>query len=291
MIAFSINVKLPESLERLLENAGEQVTFTLVGLSALLLLACFLLFHRHIAARVTGLGLIATMLLWSFSHIAPAKPQPKPALPSPLRPKRPKEDYPFPPPSAMIQQMIGAITIGGPVAPDGKRQVVCDLPVDQRTRNVGGRDGAGLCVFSSIGHAARWQNERRLEDFQKKMRAEPGGGYPSKVDAMIAKYGKGAQYVQYEGSDPTILEAALKTGRMVSVTYNGRDPHYRGTIAHMVNLVYLDADLACVLDNNFVGENELVWLSRQEFLSRWTGGGGGWAVVLLNPPPPPPPHN
>ena len=108
---------------------------------------------------------------------------------------------------------------------------------------------------------------------------------------MIAKYGKGAKYLQYEGKDPAILKAALASGRMPSVTYDGHDPHYRGTIAHMVNLVHLDEKYAVVLDNNFVGENELVWLSPEEFRSRWLGNGGGWAVVLLSPPPPPIPRN
>jgi hypothetical protein len=180
----------------------------------------------------------------------------------------------------------GKPTVGGPTSPIGT-EVTCDLPLSQRTKNVGGRDGAGLCVFSSIGHAARWQNEKRLVDFQKQMTKEPGGGYPGKVDRMIAKYGKGAPYIQYEGHDPTILKVALKTGRMPSVTYDGHDPHYNGSIAHMVNLIYLDDQEACILDNNFI--DELVWMSAKEFLERWTGD-GGWAVILLAPPPPPPPQ-
>ncbi len=157
-------------------------------------------------------------------------------------------------------------------------------------KNVGGRDGAGLCVFTSIMHASRYQNELRLWNFQKQMTAELGGGYPSKVDAMIAKYGNGTRYLQYEGSDPSILEAALKSGRMPGVTYNGHDCHYRGTIAHMVNLVYLDANTACILDNNFIADGELVWMTRQEFLTRWSGGGGGWTVILLAPAPVPVPN-
>jgi hypothetical protein len=186
----------------------------------------------------------------------------------------------------------GRITVGGPTSPDGRVEVTCDLPVDERTKNVGGIDGAGLCVFSSIGHSARWQHESRLEDFQKQMRQERGGGYPEKVDAMIKKYGPGTPYVQYEGTDPTILQDALDSGRMPAVTYNGHDPHYgNATIAHMVNLVYLDSQWACVLDNNFVGANELVWLPRNDFLQRWTGGRTGWAVVLFAAPPPPVPHN
>lgn len=193
----------------------------------------------------------------------------------------------------LAAQEFGKLSLGGPVGPDGKTEVATDLPVDQRMRNVGGRDGAGLCVFTSIMHSARWQNEQRLWNFQADMRKEPGGGYPSKVDTMIARYGKGTPYLQYEGRDPAVLKAALATGRMPGVTYNGHDPHYRGSIAHMTNLVVWDdaADLCAILDNNFVGEKELVWMSRAEFMQRWTGGGSGWAVILLAPPPPPPPKN
>lgn len=193
----------------------------------------------------------------------------------------------------LIAQDFGKLSLGGPIGPDGKTEVVCDLPVDQRARNVGGRDGAGLCVFTSIMHSARYQNEQRLWNFQSDMRKEPGGGYPAKVDSMIRKYGPGTPYVQYEGKDTTVLKAALATGRMPGVTYDGHDPHYRGTIAHMTNLVYYDEknDLAAILDNNFIGEKELVWMSCAEFRQRWQGNGGGWVVVLLAPPPPPPPRN
>jgi hypothetical protein len=57
-----------------------------------------------------------------------------------------------------------------------------------------------------------------------------------------------------------------------------------------VNLIHLDANWAVVLDNNFVGENQLVWLTPDDFYRRWRGNGGGWSVVLLSPPPPPVPH-
>src|SRR5579872_4800306 len=131
----------------------------------------------------------------------------------------------------VLAQEFGQISTGGPTGPDGATQVTCDLPVSERMRNVGGRDGAGLCVFTSVQNAARYQNETRLANFQADMREEPGGGYPQKVTAMIAKYGHGmtgADYLQYEGKDPAILKAALATGRMPGVTYNGHDPHYNG---------------------------------------------------------------
>src|SRR5438093_7986957 len=178
--------------------------------------------------------------------------------------------------------------LGGPIAPDGRTRVQIDFPLALRSANSVGRDGYGLCVFTSVMHAARWQKEGPLEDFQALMRRELGGGWPEKLDRMIAKYAPGVDYFQYEGRDPTVLKLALAGQRLPSVTYNGRDPHYRGGISHMVNLVHFDEHWACILDNNFVGENDLVWMTPSEFLERWRGRGSGWAVILLREPPDPP---
>jgi hypothetical protein len=178
--------------------------------------------------------------------------------------------------------------LGGQTSPDGSVKVKINFPVHLRQKNTGGRDGAGLCVFTSIEHSARWQLETSLVDFQAAMRKEDGGGWPDKVDQMIGKYADGVDYAQYEGRDPIILKACLASGRMPGVTYSGQDPHYRGWIAHMVNLVHFDDKWACILDNNFIGENELVWMRPNEFLERWRGQGSGWAVILLRQPPNPP---
>lgn len=188
------------------------------------------------------------------------------------------------------------MSAGGPISPDGKTEVTCDYPVNMRVRNTGGSDGAGLCVFTSIMFQARWQDVDVLRDFQAFMKQYPGGGYPQKVDKFIKlcaeKQGKPAPaYMQVEGGDPTILDAAIATGRMVGVTYAGHDVHYGGSIAHMVCLVHIDAQQAVILDNNFIGPQDLVWMSREDFLKRWRGNGGGWAVVLLAPPPLPIPRN
>ena len=180
-------------------------------------------------------------------------------------------------------------TEGGPRYTDGT-EVQCDLPLPQWIKNVGGRDGAGLCVFTSIEHSGRWQNDVDLVGFQQKMRSEAGGGYPSKVDRMMAKYAPSVKYIQYSGNDPAILDLCMKTGRMPATTY-GYSERYGGRISHMVNLVHLDDKIACVLDNNFIGADRLEWMSRGEFLRRWTLGGGGWTVILLSAPPPPVPVN
>lgn len=176
-----------------------------------------------------------------------------------------------------------------PAAPD-QTLAAADLPAALHMRNKGGSDGAGLCVFTSIEHCAAWQNVPELAGFQLWMTRKPGGGYPSKVDQMLAAFcrEKGVPvpaYVQHEGGDERVLELAIKTGRMVAVTYGGSDDFYRSYIAHMVNLVHLDAQRAAILDNNRPGV--FVWMTRADFLKRWKAGGGGWAVVLLASPPPP----
>jgi hypothetical protein len=189
--------------------------------------------------------------------------------------------------------------IGGRISPDGREEIGCDLPGSEHLKNTGGLGprgpgtGAGLCVFTSIEHCGRYQNETALIGLQKKMTSEPGGGYPDKVDAMLKKYAPKAIYIQYTGKDTSLLKLAIKTSRMVGVTY-GYSPRYGGPIAHMVNLVHLSDQWACVLDNNFPGENYYEWMSPDEFDRRWVAGSpdkSGWAVILLNPPPPPSPHN
>lgn len=176
-----------------------------------------------------------------------------------------------------------------PDGPNGLRATV-DLPTSQHMRNVGGSDGAGLCVFTSIQHSARWQNLIGLEGYREWMRRRPGGGYPQKVDSTLKAFcrEKGVpvpEYVQHTGGDDSFLDLAMKTGRCPCVTYAGRDDFYSGGIDHMINLVYLDQSSAAVLDNNRPGT--WLWMSRTEFLQRWRARGGGWAVVFLSPPPPP----
>ena len=198
----------------------------------------------------------------------------------------------------LFSQIQASLSEGGPVGPDGKTEVVCDYPQSLRMRNTGGSDGAGLCVFTSVQNCARWQSGPVLQDFQAFMRQYPGGGYPEKLDKFIRlcaqKQGKPVpDFIQHTGGNAEFLDAAMATGRMVAVTYDGHDMHYgmNATIAHMVNLVHLDQEWAVVHDNNFIGEKQLVWLPRAEFMKRWRGNGGGWAVVLLLPPPPPVPRN
>lgn len=202
--------------------------------------------------------------------------------------------------------------VGGKIAPDGKTELQIDLPGSQHLRNKGGNDrtrlnprgepgkGSGLCVFTSIEHAARWANVTSLIDFRDWMTTKPGGGWPQKVDAMIAEKCKqlGVQppeYIQLQGGRELldILRSALASNRMIGVTYSfSPTGRYGGAkIAHMVNLVHLDSQYACVLDNNEPGEDKYEWMSVEEFVRTFTNGRAGWAVILLDRGPPPFPFN
>lgn len=185
-------------------------------------------------------------------------------------------------------------TVSGPKHSDGT-EIQCDLPSDQHLKNRGGRDGAGLCVFTSIEHSARWQNVKPLVGFRDWMTKYPGGGYPQKVDQMIDRLAKEKgvpkpAYLQAEGGDLTVLRDALKAGLMPAVTYSfSPTGRYGGQrIAHMVSLVHLDDKHAVILDNNYPGADKYEWLTVDEFRRTYAPG---WAVILLNPGPPPVPKN
>jgi len=185
----------------------------------------------------------------------------------------------------------GAIDEAGPER--AGEAVTVHLPEPQHLRNRGGSDGVGLCVFASIAHAGLYQNEPLAASLFEYMTTRPGGGYPEKVTDVFrsAARDKGEAapgYVQHTGGDEAFLRLALRTGRYPCVTYSGADGvFYRSRVAHMVNLVRLDATWAVIHDNNYPGR--YLWMEPAEFLARWRDMGGGWAVVLLRSPPPPVP--
>jgi hypothetical protein len=247
------------------------------------------------------------VVAWVMSRQGAPPPDSAPHRPAPApQPTPPPRPCPGPGPCPHVREAGGQPeTIGAKVngrqAEDGT-QIDCDLPGDLHLKNCGGSDGSGLCVFTSISHSARWQQVAVLEEFRDWMRKHPGGGYPSKVDKMIAQIcqEKGVPvpaYVQVEGGDLEVLRAACRGGRMPAVTYSfSPTGRYGGSrISHMVSLVHADERHFVVLDNNYPGsaghEDTYEWLSPEEFQKTYTGGGGGWCVVLLEVPPPPPPHN
>jgi hypothetical protein len=202
-------------------------------------------------------------------------------------------------------------TTDKPVAPDGTVAVV-DFPVTQHMQNVGGSDGYGLCVYTSVTVAARWQNLDSMLTFRKFAEGRPGGSYPEKLEADLKTFAARNKitlppYVQHTGGDDAFLDLCYATRRSPSITYAGLDGYYDSGVAHMVTGAHLDAKWGAICDNNRSGS--WVWMTRPQLLNRWKGKkddgkdilvhvsdgfrtywvpvGGGWAFVWLGPPPPP----
>jgi len=148
--------------------------------------------------------------------------------------------------------------------------------------------------------ASEWNNISQLFGFRDFMTKFPGGGWPEKVDAYIDKLCKARglikpQYMHVISSDLEILRLALRTGRMVCVTYSvSATGRYGGArIAHMVNLINAGTGGGGdgrgwygILDNNYLNQHE--FLSEKEFVRTACGRGGRyWAVIFMNPSPPP----
>lgn len=189
-----------------------------------------------------------------------------------------------------------------PFARDGTG-VDAYLPAELHIRNVGGSDGAGLCVFSAIEMVARTLNIPELFGFRAWMEKKPGGGWPEKVNATITQFcretGKEPPtYFHVQANDPDILRQALRSGRAVGITYSySPTGRYGGArIAHMVYLAAAGTGNGpdgkgwyAIQDNNFPGSWE--WMSEAQFLSVASGGGRLWACIFAAPTYPPAPTN
>lgn len=183
-------------------------------------------------------------------------------------------------------------------------EVTCDLPPEQQFRNIGSKkDGAGMCVFTSIEMAARAQGLEQMRGWRDWCAANyTGGGWPERVDQLLAAWWKHKgitpiPYYQYEGKNPEkVFELIDRTGRMACTTY-GYSPRYGQQIAHMVCAPGYRGKFAIVLDNNFVSkksgdgwdENIYEWMDQQELCRRARlVGGSAWIFCWLPPPAPPP---
>lgn len=179
--------------------------------------------------------------------------------------------------------------------------ITCDLPNDQQFNNIGSRiDGQGMCVFSAIEMAARFQGLEQMRGWRDWCAAKyKGGGDPSKVDKLLAAWWKAKSiepipYLQFEGADPEgTMYLIDKTNRMACITY-GQSPRYPRLISHMVNGIHFGDKYAVVLDNNYPGDSKYEWMEKAELVRRMRIQtnrqlGSAWVFVWLTPGSPPPP--
>jgi hypothetical protein len=172
--------------------------------------------------------------------------------------------------------------LGGTISPDGRTHSVLWVDKLDFPHNIASA-GLGCCAFRALDYCARLQDEPDLVGLPEKMVQDhvPGGGYPEKVDRLLAKYAPSAHYWNDTSGDTRILTAAWRSQRPVCVDYSGHDPHYAGSIAHCVTLVAYDPDndWAAILDNNYPKLDQIVWMSTRALKRRWHG----WNYGLLNP--------
>lgn len=160
------------------------------------------------------------------------------------------------------------------------------IPSWQHILNEGGSDGAGLCVVASNTANGLYQGvpefaggkESRVWRLAKE---RPGGYYPEKLDQLFRDAGVETAWFQAEGKADELLRLIEHYNRMglpVGITMNYGE-EYGQRIHHMVSLIHLDADMACIVDNNF--PEQYMWISRSVLADRIVDGPAGWVVVLL----------
>jgi len=145
-------------------------------------------------------------------------------------------------------------------------------------------------VFTSIEWSARTQGVGKLYGLQAYMRRQPGGGWPEKVDRVVAAYAKskvGYVHIVDDSAESyaDLLAECLRAGLYPSITWGGDVSHYRGQrIDHMVSLVSLTDSEVGILDNNF--PSEILYVDRPTALRRMAMGTTTdsyfWSVVVFD---------
>jgi hypothetical protein len=152
---------------------------------------------------------------------------------------------------------------------------VVNLPAVLRQANWLGNKGQGSCVWASTISLLRWQGRPKTADYIRRMYGD--GEYPDSFEQQVNALG--IRYAMTTDGDIEFLEWAIRTRRGAAVTVKGG--------AHMVCLVDLDAQRACLMDNN--SPQKYVWVPRESFLAEWRAS-HGWALTVVYAPCPPLPH-
>lgn len=146
-----------------------------------------------------------------------------------------------------------------------------------RQPNWVGRDGEGSCTHATLIMILRHQGRM---DAAAHWKRKYGDGETFRT--LSAKLN--AEGIRWAGThrqyDVSFLEWAVATRRACLVTCKG------GT--HAVLLVHLGRQGAGLIDNN--RPDELIWVSRQRFLSEWFNS-NSWGMTILGTPPAPRPYS
>jgi hypothetical protein len=161
------------------------------------------------------------------------------------------------------------------------------IPGDLHIRNEGGSDGAGLCVIASLLINGRYQGVPGLEDGKgsdlwRTAKSRPGGYYPEKLERLLKELYPDEEWFSWEGDGTELVAHYSALGYPVAATTNTGALYGYQSIHHMISVVHLDEDLACIVDNNDPGKYH--WMPASEFAKRFVDGPKGWGFVWLRKP-------
>lgn len=145
-----------------------------------------------------------------------------------------------------------------------------NLPMGYRHGNWFGPQGQGSCVHATMVYLLHWQGRHKEAD---EWRRNNGDGewapdLAEKLDRAKIRYA-----YTYNKGNVAFLEWALKTHRGCGVTVMGGK--------HMVALVHLDAQWACIWNNN--DPKKFKWVRRKTFINEWLNS-DSWAVTPVYTP-------
>lgn len=144
-----------------------------------------------------------------------------------------------------------------------------NLPPSCRQANWG-----GSCVYASTVSLLKWQGRTQTANW---IRRHCGGG--ASLKTIVSRLESiDARYAYSTGYDVSFLEWSIRTRRGAGVVV------WKGE--HMVALVHLDSNWACIMDPN---TQRFHWMSRGMFLADWRRS-GGWAVAPVYTPASPLPR-
>ncbi len=151
-----------------------------------------------------------------------------------------------------------------------------NIPKVLRQKNWIGNRREGSCVHATMISLMRWQGRYNLAN--KWRRTYGNGAWPSDLAQKLEQ--KNVRYAYTEEGDVKFLEWACRTRRGCGITVMGG--------AHMVALVHLDNEWACLLDNNNISKYK--WVPRGQLIAEWRASYGWAATILYSPTPPLPMH-
>ena len=156
-----------------------------------------------------------------------------------------------------------------------KERPIVNIPMALRQENWVGNQREGSCVHASMISLLRWQGRYNKANKWRQMYAN--GEWPKGLASKFDR--EGVRYAYTDKGDVKFIEWACRTRRGCGITIMGG--------AHMVSLVHLDANWACLLDNNDVSRYR--WVPRAMLIAEWKAS-HGWAVTPVYTPAAPLPQ-